>query len=89
MWEGTGGFPGLGGIRLFGAAVSPPSQSPRLGPPVSVPCRGTPLTGTASIAALRKARRQEQLVSKRLLREDEQDGAEVLLQPLPEDEVRA
>uniref|UniRef100_A0A493TW75 IBB domain-containing protein n=1 Tax=Anas platyrhynchos platyrhynchos TaxID=8840 RepID=A0A493TW75_ANAPP len=39
-------------------------------------------------AALRKARRQEQLVSKRLLREDEQDGAEVLLQPLPEDEVR-
>uniref|UniRef100_A0A8C3BWJ0 Transmembrane and coiled-coil domains 6 n=1 Tax=Cairina moschata TaxID=8855 RepID=A0A8C3BWJ0_CAIMO len=28
-----------------------------------------------------------QLVSKRLLREDEQDGAEVLLQPLPEDEV--
>ncbi|XP_054698141.1 transmembrane and coiled-coil domain-containing protein 6 [Grus americana] len=44
-------------------------------------------------AALRKARRQEQLVSKRLLREDTaveeggQDGAEIVLDPLSEDEV--
>ncbi|XP_074694713.1 transmembrane and coiled-coil domain-containing protein 6 isoform X2 [Strix aluco] len=44
-------------------------------------------------AALRKARRQEQLVSKRLLREDTaaeeggQDGAEVTPDPLSEDEV--
>ncbi|KFU85668.1 Transmembrane and coiled-coil domain-containing protein 6, partial [Chaetura pelagica] len=42
-------------------------------------------------AALRKARRQQQLVSKRLLREDTeqggQDGAEVLPGPLSEDEV--
>ncbi|XP_014815139.1 PREDICTED: transmembrane and coiled-coil domain-containing protein 6 [Calidris pugnax] len=43
-------------------------------------------------AALRKARRQEQLVSKRLLREDTaeqggQDGAETLPDPLSEDEV--
>nr|XP_002190453.2 transmembrane and coiled-coil domain-containing protein 6 [Taeniopygia guttata] len=40
-------------------------------------------------AALRKARRQEQLVSKRLLREDSaaQDGADVVPDPLSEDEV--
>ncbi|KAM7100509.1 transmembrane and coiled-coil domain-containing protein 6 isoform 6-T6 [Ciconia maguari] len=44
-------------------------------------------------AALRKARRQEQLVSKRLLREDTtaeeggQDGAEIVPDPLSEDEV--
>ncbi|XP_064376810.1 transmembrane and coiled-coil domain-containing protein 6 isoform X2 [Dromaius novaehollandiae] len=43
-------------------------------------------------AALRKARRQEQLVSKRLLREDPvaeggQDGAEIVLDPLTEEEV--
>ncbi|XP_072728434.1 transmembrane and coiled-coil domain-containing protein 6 isoform X4 [Ciconia boyciana] len=44
-------------------------------------------------AALRKARRQEQLVSKRLLREDTtaeeggQDGAEIMPDPLSEDEV--
>ncbi|XP_064243690.1 transmembrane and coiled-coil domain-containing protein 6 [Passer domesticus] len=44
-------------------------------------------------AALRKARRQEQLVSKRLLREDSaaeegaQHGADVVPDPLPEDEV--
>ncbi|KAM6056154.1 transmembrane and coiled-coil domain-containing protein 6 isoform 2-T2 [Chlamydotis macqueenii] len=44
-------------------------------------------------AALRKARRQEQLVSKRLLREDTaaeqggQDGAEVVVDPLSEDEL--
>uniref|UniRef100_A0A674GCK8 IBB domain-containing protein n=1 Tax=Taeniopygia guttata TaxID=59729 RepID=A0A674GCK8_TAEGU len=41
-------------------------------------------------AALRKARRQEQLVSKRLLREDSaaQDGADVVPDPLSEDEVK-
>lgn len=41
------------------------------------------------LAALRKARRQEQLVSKRLLREDSaaQDGADVP-DPLSEDEVK-
>lgn len=45
-------------------------------------------------AALRKARRQEQLVSKRLLREDgaaqegAQDGADVVPDPLSEDEVK-
>ncbi|XP_069725759.1 transmembrane and coiled-coil domain-containing protein 6 isoform X3 [Phaenicophaeus curvirostris] len=44
-------------------------------------------------AALRKARRQEQLVSKRLLREEStaaeggQDGAEIVPDPLSEDEV--
>ncbi|KAM6055284.1 transmembrane and coiled-coil domain-containing protein 6 isoform 4-T4 [Theristicus caerulescens] len=44
-------------------------------------------------AALRKARRQEQLVSKRLLREDTtaeeggRDGAEIVPDPLSEDEV--
>ncbi|XP_038006509.1 transmembrane and coiled-coil domain-containing protein 6-like [Motacilla alba alba] len=44
-------------------------------------------------AALRRARRQEQLVSKRLLREDSaaeegaQDGADVVPDPLSEDEV--
>ncbi|XP_066052944.1 transmembrane and coiled-coil domain-containing protein 6 isoform X3 [Chamaea fasciata] len=44
-------------------------------------------------AALRKARREEQLVSKRLLREDSaaeegaQDGADVVPEPLSEDEV--
>ncbi|XP_065705398.1 transmembrane and coiled-coil domain-containing protein 6 [Patagioenas fasciata] len=44
-------------------------------------------------AALRRARRQEQLVSKRLLREDSaaeesgQDGAEIVPDPLSEDEV--
>ncbi|KFW75485.1 Transmembrane and coiled-coil domain-containing protein 6, partial [Manacus vitellinus] len=44
-------------------------------------------------AALRKARREEQLVSKRLLREDsaaeegEQDGADTVPDPLSEDEV--
>lgn len=52
------------------------------------------MTGTDSIAALRKARRQEQLVSKRLLREDTaeeggQDGAESMPGPLSEDEVRS
>ncbi|XP_023791999.1 transmembrane and coiled-coil domain-containing protein 6 isoform X1 [Cyanistes caeruleus] len=45
------------------------------------------------MAALRRARRQEQLVSKRLLREDSaaeeggQDGADVVPDPLSEDEV--
>uniref|UniRef100_A0A672UF11 IBB domain-containing protein n=1 Tax=Strigops habroptila TaxID=2489341 RepID=A0A672UF11_STRHB len=45
-------------------------------------------------AALRKARRQEQLVSKRLLREDTaaeeagQDGAGIVPDPLLEDEVK-
>jgi len=53
------------------------------------------VTGTDSITALRKARRQEQLVSKRLLREDitaeelGQDGAEVVLDPLSEEEVKS
>lgn len=53
------------------------------------------MTGTDSIAALRKARRQEQLVSKRLLREDTgaeesgQDGAENVPDPLSEDEVKS
>ncbi|KFQ00801.1 Transmembrane and coiled-coil domain-containing protein 6, partial [Leptosomus discolor] len=48
---------------------------------------------TDSITALRKARREEQLVSKRLLREDTaaeeggQDGAEVVPHPLSEAEV--
>ena len=51
--------------------------------------------GTDSIAALRKARRQEQLVSKRLLREDVaaeeggQDGAVVVPDPLSVDEVKS
>lgn len=45
-------------------------------------------------AALRRARRQEQLVSKRLLREDSaaqegtQDGADIVPDPLSEDEVK-
>lgn len=49
---------------------------------------------SCSLAALRKARRQEQLVSKRLLREDStpqegaQDGADVVPDPLSEDEVK-
>lgn len=53
------------------------------------------MTGTDSITALRKARRQEQLVSKRLLREDTaaeeggQDGAEIVPDPLSEDEVKS
>lgn len=52
------------------------------------------MTGTDPITALRKARRQEQLVSKRLLREDTaaddggQDGAEIVPDPLSEDEVK-
>uniref|UniRef100_A0A8C5U669 Transmembrane and coiled-coil domains 6 n=1 Tax=Malurus cyaneus samueli TaxID=2593467 RepID=A0A8C5U669_9PASS len=51
-------------------------------------------TGPGPMAALRKARRQEQLVSKRLLREDSaaregaQDGADVVPDPLSEDEVK-
>lgn len=46
------------------------------------------------VAALRRARRQEQLVSKRLLREDSaaeegaQDGADAVPEPLSEDEVK-
>lgn len=50
--------------------------------------------GPCPLAALRKARRQEQLVSKRLLREDSaaqeggQDGADVVPDPLSEDEVK-
>lgn len=46
------------------------------------------------MAALRKARRREQLVSKRLLREDSaaeeggQDRADVVPDPLSEDEVK-
>lgn len=51
------------------------------------------MTGTVSITALRKARRQEQLVSKRLLREDTAaeegapDGAGIEPDPLSENEV--
>ncbi|XP_032844393.1 transmembrane and coiled-coil domain-containing protein 6 isoform X2 [Tyto alba] len=54
---------------------------------------GRAVTGPGSITALRKARRQQQLVSKRLLREDSaaeeggQDGAEIVPDPLSEDEV--
>lgn len=50
--------------------------------------------GSDPMAALRKARRQEQLVSKRLLREDSaaeeggQDRADVVPDPLSEDEVK-
>lgn len=48
-----------------------------------------------SITALRKARRQEQLVSKRLLRDDTtaeeggQNGAGMVPDPLSEDEVKS
>uniref|UniRef100_A0A8C5U7Z8 Transmembrane and coiled-coil domains 6 n=1 Tax=Malurus cyaneus samueli TaxID=2593467 RepID=A0A8C5U7Z8_9PASS len=54
---------------------------------------GLRVRGGEREAALRKARRQEQLVSKRLLREDSaaregaQDGADVVPDPLSEDEV--
>lgn len=50
--------------------------------------------GDVPVAALRKARRQEQLVSKRLLQEDTaaedgQDGVETVPDPLSEDEVKS
>ncbi|XP_025923673.1 transmembrane and coiled-coil domain-containing protein 6 isoform X4 [Apteryx rowi] len=58
----------------------------------NVPCHKRVVTGTGLIAVLRKARRQEQLVSKRLLREDptaegRQDGVEIVPDPLTEEEV--
>ncbi|XP_017582040.1 PREDICTED: transmembrane and coiled-coil domain-containing protein 6 isoform X2 [Corvus brachyrhynchos] len=71
-----------GGIRLLGGMEKRPAGG-----------GGQVVTGPDPMAALRKARQQEQLVSKRLLREDSaaeeggQDRPDVVPDPLSEDEV--